>query len=143
MARPLTAADVKEGRIIYLEIRDRFVGGIRFAGPFLPSEADVEANGLRTAGCVVDSIAAPTGYQLKLEPLTTHRAKKIAAQALTDYGFKFEKLTAQTVSFSDLARGESIFVTIKGLSDDFASYERPSHWAMVKDVVRKAGFCID
>jgi hypothetical protein len=66
MARPLTAQDVKDGRIIYLEITDRFAGGIRFAGPLTASEAETEAPRHRKAGCFVDAIAAPTGYQAKL-----------------------------------------------------------------------------
>jgi hypothetical protein len=66
MARPLTAQDVRDGRTVYLEVRDRFIGNISFAGPFLPSEADSEANARRQAGCFVDAIAAPTGYQQRL-----------------------------------------------------------------------------
>jgi len=66
MARPLTAQDVKDGRVIYLEIRDRFIGGIRFAGPYVPEEAGTEAIEHRKAGCFVDAIAAPTGYQARL-----------------------------------------------------------------------------
>jgi hypothetical protein len=75
--------------------------------------------------------------------MTPAQAKTIAAKALTDYGFKFEKLTAKTVSFSDLARGAAIFVTVTGLSSELGSYERPAHWAMVKDAVKTAGFFID
>lgn len=66
MARPLTAQDVRDGRTIYLEVRDRFVHQIWFVGPLTVSEADTEAPQHRKAGCAVDSIAAPTGYQLRL-----------------------------------------------------------------------------
>ncbi len=66
MARPLTAQDVKEGRTIHLEVRDRFIGGIRFAGPFVSEEAGAEAIEYRKAGCFVDAIAAPTGFQQRL-----------------------------------------------------------------------------
>jgi hypothetical protein len=66
MAKPLTAQDVRDGRVIYLEILGRFTSTIRFAGPYLPTEVDAIADGHRKAGCFVDSIAAPTGYQQRL-----------------------------------------------------------------------------
>lgn len=75
--------------------------------------------------------------------MTPNEAKKIAAQALTDYGWSFEKLTAKTVSFSDLARASAIFVTVHGLTTEVSNYERPSRWAHVKEVARKNSFFVE
>lgn len=46
--------------------------------------------------------------------ITTHQAKRVVREALERYGLGYTKLTARTVSFTDLARGEALVVTIHG-----------------------------
>ena len=45
---------------------------------------------------------------------TISQAKKIIRQNLVDLNLPYDKLTAKTISFSDLARGSCIFVKIHG-----------------------------
>ena len=45
--------------------------------------------------------------------MTTTKAKKIIKSKLNEWGLDY-KLTAKTISFADLARGSSIFVTVHG-----------------------------
>ncbi len=48
--------------------------------------------------------------------MTTGQAKKDAATRLNATGATFSGLSAQTISFEDLARGSKVFVTVKGLA---------------------------
>jgi hypothetical protein len=44
--------------------------------------------------------------------MTVHQAKKDLANRLAGFKVEFQKLTARTVSFEDLARANPIFITI-------------------------------
>ena len=46
--------------------------------------------------------------------MTPHKAKKLVAGSLERHSIGYVKLRARTVSFSDLARGSAIFVTVLG-----------------------------
>lgn len=68
--------------------------------------------------------------------MTTHEAKKVLKQYLDAEGLSYTKLTAKTVSFSDLARCSKIFVTVHGW--------KPSPAASgVKAQASANGFCVD
>ena len=75
--------------------------------------------------------------------MTPHQAKAIAAKALTDFGWTFDKLTAKTVSFVDLARSSALFVQVHGLAYKFSDYERPTRWAHAKEQCKNAGFILE
>ena len=66
--------------------------------------------------------------------MTATIAKRLLAAFLTEtLGVSFEKLTAKTVGFQDLARTDCVFVTVHGFRD----------WAMwpeVKAFARNNGF---
>ena len=46
--------------------------------------------------------------------ITTNKAKKEIKEFLDNNNLQYDKLTARTISFSDLARGSCIFVKIHG-----------------------------
>jgi hypothetical protein len=77
--------------------------------------------------------------------MTPLQAKKIAEQALILHGWSFTKLTAKTVSFSDLARGQAIFVTVKGLRDvnPDSHLDKQTRWAAVKAIAKTGEFFIE
>lgn len=68
--------------------------------------------------------------------LTTHSAKQIIKRELDRRGLAYSKLTARTVSFSDLARGDCIFVKIAGWHPNPA-------WDELKAVAKANKFCIE
>jgi hypothetical protein len=47
--------------------------------------------------------------------MTVHEVKRDAKSRMDAHRIKYEKITARTVSFSDLARDQVIFVTVHGL----------------------------
>ena len=60
-------------------------------------------------------------------------------------GFEYNKLTAKTVSFSDLARGSALFVTARGFRDAASHVHRIEitalpRWHEAKGSCRTAGF---
>jgi hypothetical protein len=68
-----------------------------------------------------------------------HTAKRIIKNELTNWNVSHSRLSAQTVSFSDLARGSRIFVTIHGVVDN-----QPSDvWKYIENVARGNGFSIE
>lgn len=73
---------------------------------------------------------------MKTEKITPARAKKIMQAALEERELPYEKLTARTVNFTDLARGGCVFVKIHGWKP------RPS-WDHLKKVAKENGFCIE
>lgn len=77
--------------------------------------------------------------------MTPNQAKKIAAEALKLHGWAFDRLTAKTVDFADLGRGNRLFVTVQGLRDinPDSHLDKPTRWAAVRNVCRAAGFSID
>lgn len=46
--------------------------------------------------------------------ITTHQAKKIIKQALEERNIPYDKLTARTWDFTDLARSQWVAVTVHG-----------------------------
>ena len=72
--------------------------------------------------------------------MTANQASKLIKQTCTDLKIPFTKVSAQTVSFSDLARGKRIFVTVFGWQ---SGYESPSRYALLADVAKKNGFSVD
>jgi hypothetical protein len=69
--------------------------------------------------------------------MTPTQAKKIIAAALINLGLgASHKLTAKTISFSDLGRGSRIFVKIH----DWQSH---AGWSLLQDVARSNGFSIE
>jgi len=68
--------------------------------------------------------------------MTPAQAKKITKEALDCRGMAHTKITARTISFSDLARGSMVFVTVQG--------SQPSPcWNDVNFIARNAGFRIE
>lgn len=70
--------------------------------------------------------------------MTTHQAKKDLAAKLSAVGITFERLSAKTVSFADLARCAPVFVTIHGAAinrDTFNQIEilKPSAGGYIVD----------
>lgn len=73
---------------------------------------------------------------LKKMEIKPRGAKKIIKAALEERGLSFEKLTARTASFSDLARGNCVFVKIHGWKPD-------SRWNELKELAKDNGFCLE
>lgn len=46
--------------------------------------------------------------------MTASKAKRLLAVELADYGIPYDRLTAKTVHFTDLARASCVFVTVHG-----------------------------
>ena len=67
-----------------------------------------------------------------------NECKKTAAIILHGAGIGYDKLTAKTVSFSDLARAERVFVTVHGAK---AARYVPC-WDTAKAYAREHGFTL-
>lgn len=67
--------------------------------------------------------------------MTTNEAKRIIRDELNRRKLPFTKLTARNVSFSDLARGERIFVKVHG-------WKPNPQWNDLKELARNNGFNI-
>ncbi len=67
--------------------------------------------------------------------MNTNQAKKIVAGVLQEHGFS-NKLTARTISFTDLARGNKIFIKIH-------DWKPNSVWDEIKKKAGEYGFCIE
>ena len=61
--------------------------------------------------------------------ITTKEAKKLIIDALNRMQLPYNKVTAKNIDFSDLARGNAIFVTIHGWnpSPKFKELEKIAH----------------
>jgi hypothetical protein len=68
--------------------------------------------------------------------MTPTAAKKIMAAAMSERGLSFDKLTARTVGFSDLARGQAIFVKVHGWKPNPA-------WDELRAIAAENGFRIE
>jgi hypothetical protein len=68
--------------------------------------------------------------------MTPAQAKKIIANALQALGIQGHKLTARTISFSDLGRGSRVFVKIH-------DWQSRAGWCDLQDVAHKNGFSIE
>ncbi len=68
--------------------------------------------------------------------MTTNEAKKLLREYLTEFEIPFTKLTAKTVGFSDLARGDCVFVQVHGFS-------KWAEWVNVKCFAGHNGFCVE
>lgn len=68
--------------------------------------------------------------------MTPNDAKRIVKQWLEANGKPAYRLTARTISFSDLTRSSSIFVTVHGWHPD------PS-WNDLKSLAHQNGFCVE
>lgn len=68
--------------------------------------------------------------------MTTHKAKKIIKAELDKRKLPYSKLTARTISFTDLAREKCIFVKIHG-------WEPSKEWNDLKTVAVENGFRIE
>ena len=68
--------------------------------------------------------------------MTTGEAKQIIAEKLVDLDLPSYRLTAHTVGFSDLMRGDCIFVEIHGWKPD-------PLWADLKAAAHKNDFCLE
>lgn len=67
--------------------------------------------------------------------MTPTKAKKIMREFLDKQGLPYEKLTARTVNFSDLARCQRVFVYIHG-------WQPSPRWSDVKEYAALNGFCV-
>ncbi len=65
--------------------------------------------------------------------MNTREAKRLISTELNERGLSYDKLTARTVSFTDLARGQAVFVTVHGWKPDPASGE-------LKRLAKESGF---
>jgi len=68
--------------------------------------------------------------------MTVNGAKKLLREYLNQEGLSYSKLTAKTVSLSDLARTSSVFVTVHGWKPGPAAND-------VKAFAHAGGFCVD
>jgi hypothetical protein len=78
--------------------------------------------------------------------LTPAGAKKIIKAELEKRNLPYTKLTAKTISFSDLARASCIFVKIHGwssLATSSIAVGEPSAWSQLKEVAIQNGFRIE
>ena len=67
---------------------------------------------------------------------TTHKAKKILKTELDRLGLGYDKLTARTVNFSDLARSSAVFVRIH-------EWKPGPAWSQLQAVAKSHGFFIE
>ena len=89
------------------------------------------------AQCVVQ---LPTHEPIvEVKVITARVASKLIKQVCVESKIPHTKVSAKTVSFSDLARGERIFVTVCGWE---RGYEAPSRYALLADVAKKNGFSV-
>lgn len=70
--------------------------------------------------------------------MTTGEAKKLIAAELKRRNVSFEKMTAKTVSFSDLARGSGLFVSVKGVP----AQTTPELWDALRAIAKQHGFFV-
>lgn len=68
--------------------------------------------------------------------ISTTEAKKVTAVFLSEHALPYEKLSARTVGFSDLGRGDSVFVKVHGWTPDPAAGELRAH-------AHANGFCVE
>jgi hypothetical protein len=68
--------------------------------------------------------------------LTLYQAKAFMKRALEKRGIPFIKLTARTVSFQDLGRGDSVFVKIHG-------WKGSPYWSELHGIAHHEGFCLE
>jgi hypothetical protein len=67
--------------------------------------------------------------------MTPNEAKAVVRNFLTANNLPFVKLSARTVGFTDLARGECLFVTVHG-------WKPNPLWNDLKALAKENGFCI-
>ena len=67
--------------------------------------------------------------------VSTHKAKRIVKARLIELGLPSYKLTAKTVSFSDLARCSYVFVNVHGWTPDV-------RWSDLETIAADNGFCV-
>jgi hypothetical protein len=73
--------------------------------------------------------------------MTTQRAKQIIRETLLLLGIdQFFKLSGKTVSFSDLARAECIFITAKRIQKSWFITEKA--FEVLKQKAKENGFCV-
>ena len=72
--------------------------------------------------------------------MPTLECKKTAAIILRGAGFTFTKLTAHTVSFTDLARADCVFVKVHGLKPVDGIY---GAWDLARAYAREHGFRLE
>lgn len=71
-----------------------------------------------------------------MEPVTPQAAKRLIAEKLAEIGKPGLKLTARTISFSDLARASCVFVKVHGWT--------PSpEWSLLQETARAHGFRVE
>ena len=68
--------------------------------------------------------------------MSATQAKRIIENELISRKLAYTKLTARTIGFSDLARGNKLFVKIHG-------WQPNPQWDELKTVARKYAFCIE
>ena len=68
--------------------------------------------------------------------MNKEQAKKLIANKLTELGLPAYKLSAKTINFMDLARGECIFVKMH-------AWQPNSLWEQLDSVARANGFRIE
>lgn len=68
--------------------------------------------------------------------MNTKQAKIIIENFLLENNLSYIKLTAKTISFSDLARCDTIFVKIHGWNPD-------PKWSDLQKIAKQNGFCIE
>ena len=68
--------------------------------------------------------------------VTTFQAKNIIKNELNKRELPYNKLTARTIGFSDLLRGDCIFVKIHGWNPN-------PQWDELKNIAKENGFCIE
>lgn len=68
--------------------------------------------------------------------ITKGKAKGLVSAFLDEHGLQYARLSAKTVGFADLARGEAIFVCVHGWT--------PSpKWSELKQLARENGFFVE
>jgi len=68
--------------------------------------------------------------------LTPAKAKKIVKRFLDENKLTYDKITAKTIGFSDLARCSRVFVTIHNMQPN-------TSWKDLTEVSRDNGFYVD
>jgi hypothetical protein len=72
--------------------------------------------------------------------MTAREASRLTKQVCVDLNIPHTKISAKTIGFSDLGRGERVFVTVHGWE---RGYEAPARYALLADVAKKHGFSVD
>ncbi|GIU69842.1 MAG: hypothetical protein KatS3mg002_1078 [Candidatus Woesearchaeota archaeon] len=68
--------------------------------------------------------------------MDTKQAKKLLKDYLDTHHIPYTSLTAKTVNFTDLARGESVFVTIHGFTPNPIANE-------IRSFAKDNNFCVE